>query len=265
MTRWLSVAYLPSNRAQSASGRRVAQYWTTPSNRKCLRPDSRSGNRAARAEIGSVAAVKDNVRDVTWETRVDTFAQDVRFAVRSFLRAPRFTIPALLALALGIGATSAIFSVVRGVMLEPLPYHEPDRIVAVWETLRNVNRSVISPASFLVWRERNRSFEHLGMVEPRRFAMMINGQADEIEGLAFSSGVFGALGVQPALGRGYTAQEDLEGNDAVIVLSHEFWQTRLGGRAEWRSPSMPQPHVSVSRPVHRRRQKAAYLIRIAVP
>ena len=102
-------------------------------------------SRAARAEMGSVDAVKDRVRDVAWETRVETLVQDLRFAVRSFLRAPRFTIPALLALALGIGATSAIFSVVRGVMLKPLPYHEPDRVVAVWETNRTGNRNVIAP------------------------------------------------------------------------------------------------------------------------
>src|SRR5687768_13537911 len=93
------------------------------------------------------------------------FAQDLRFALRSFLRAPRFTLPALLALALGIGATAAIFSVVRGVLLEPLPYQNPDRIVSIWEanTSRNRMRNVIGPANFVAWKERNRSFEYLGM------------------------------------------------------------------------------------------------------
>jgi putative ABC transport system permease protein len=188
--------------------------------------------RAARAEVGSVEAIKDNVRDVSWETRVDTLVGDLRFAVRSFLRAPRFTVPALLALALGIGATSAIFSVVRGVLLAPLPYHQPDRLVAVWETDSSGDRGVVAPANFVAWRERTRSLEHPGLVEPWRTAMIVNGQPDEIEGFAFSSAVFRALGVQPALGRAYTADEDLAGNDAVIVLSHEFWQTRLGGRLD---------------------------------
>lgn len=188
--------------------------------------------RAARIDMGSVEAVKDHVRDVSWETRIETSVQDLRFAVRSFWRSPRFTIPALLALALGVGAASAIFSVVHGVMLNPLPYHEPDRVVAVWETNVRGGRNVIAPANFLVWRERTRSLDHLGMVEPRRLAMTLNGPADEVEGLAFSSHVFHALGVQPALGRAYTAEEDLDGGDAVIVLSHEFWQGRLGGRSD---------------------------------
>src|SRR5687767_4280803 len=158
--------------------------------------------------------------------------QDLRFAARSFLRAPRFTIPAVLALALGIGATAATFSVVRGVMLKPLPYHDPDRIVVIWEnnTRRNRPRNVIGPANFIAWRERNRSLEHLAMVGPARLNLSLGGQPEEVSGLQASSDLFAALGVQPALGRPYTAEEDLEGKDAVIVVSHEFWRTRLGGQ-----------------------------------
>ena len=160
--------------------------------------------------------------------------QDLRFAARSFLRAPRFTVPAILALALGIGATSAIFSVVRGVILKPLPYHDPDRIVVVWENnlRRNRPRNVIGPANFVEWRARNRSFEHLGMAGPSRLNVILDGQPEEVAGMSASSDVFAVLRVQPALGRAYTADEDLEGNDRVIVVSHEFWQTRLGGRSD---------------------------------
>jgi putative ABC transport system permease protein len=190
-----------------------------------------AAKRAARAEMGSVEAVKDDVRDVGWETRVDTFVRDIRFAVRSFLRAPRFTIPALLALALGIGSTSAMFSVIRGVMLKPLPYDQPERIVTVWETTGGgAARNVIAPANFVAWLERNRSFEHLGMVGPSSVTMVVNHHPDKVEGLTLSSAVFDVLGVQPALGRAYTAEEDLDPDNAVIVLSHEFWQRRLGGR-----------------------------------
>lgn len=160
--------------------------------------------------------------------------QDLRFAVRSFLRSPRFTVPAVIALALGIGATSAIFSVVRGVMLEPLPYRDPDRIVAIWENRldRNRPRNVIASANFVEWRERSKSFEYLGMVGPGRLNIVLNNQPFEVQGFFASADALAALGTQPQLGRLYTAAEDLEGAPRVMVISHEFWQTRLGGRSD---------------------------------
>ena len=160
--------------------------------------------------------------------------QDLRFGARAFLRAPRFTVPAVLALALGIGATSAIFSVVRGVLLDPLPYRDPDRIVSIWEgnASRNRMRNVIASANFVAWKERNRSFEYLGMTGPARLNFLFDGQPYEISGAAASSDVFNALGVQPLLGRTFSADEDLRDNDNVIVISHEFWQSRLGGRGD---------------------------------
>jgi putative ABC transport system permease protein len=163
-----------------------------------------------------------------------TLLQDVRFAARTFLRSPRFTIPAVLALALGIGATSAIFSVVRGVILKPLPYADPDRIVVIWENnlRRNRPRNVIGAANFVEWRARNRSFDHLGMVGPSRINVILNGQPEEVAGLSVSSDALAALGVQPTMGRLYTAEEDLEGSDRVILLGYEFWQSRFGGRGD---------------------------------
>jgi len=160
--------------------------------------------------------------------------QDLRFAIRSFLRTPRFTIPAVLALALGIGATSAIFSVVNGVMLKPLPYREPDRVVVIWEhnLKRNRPRNVIGAANFIAWRERNRSFGHLAMVGPARLNVMMNGQPEEVTGLFASSELFAALGVQPALGRPYSARADESGHDAVVILGHEFWVGRFNARPD---------------------------------
>src|SRR5215207_9683799 len=145
--------------------------------------------------------------------------RDLRYAVRSFFRAPRFTIPAVLALALGIGATSAIFSVVRGVLIEPLPYRDPDRIVSIWEgnAARNRSRNVIASANFVAWKERNRSFEYLGMTGPARLNIILAGQPYEISGGVASSDVFKALGVQPLLGRTFSAQEDLRGSDDAIL------------------------------------------------
>jgi len=160
-------------------------------------------------------------------------ARDLRHGVRVLRRAPGFTAGALLTLALGIGATAASFSVVRTVMLEPLPYRDPDRIVTVWETNRGGTvRNVIAPANFVAWRERSRTLEHLGMVGPAGLAMIVNGQPLQTSGLAVSGDVFSALGVQPILGRAYTAEEDFGANSALLVLSHEFWQRQLAGRTD---------------------------------
>jgi putative ABC transport system permease protein len=165
---------------------------------------------------------------------METLLQDLRFAVRSFLRAPRFTVPAVLALALGIGSTSAIFSVVYGVLLKPLPYSDPDRIVVVWENnlRRSRPRNVVAAANYAAWRERTRTLDHLGMVGPARLNVMLGGQPEEVAGLYASSHVFPALGVQPALGRAYTADEDEDGRDDVVVLGYEFWRARFNGRED---------------------------------
>ena len=171
----------------------------------------------------------------------DSLLQDFRVGARSFLRTPRFTIPAVLALALGIGATTAIFSVIRGVVLKPLPYRNPDGVVVIWENNlpRNRPRNVIGPANFVAWKERNRSFEYLGMVGPARRNMVLDGEPVEVPGLFASSEALQTLGVQPVMGRLYTAAEDLEGAEPVIILSYEFWQNRFGGRRDILDVSIP--------------------------
>ena len=196
-----------------------------------MSPDE--ARRRALLRFGGLEGVKESARDELRPALLEDSGRDIRHGVRVLRRAPGFTASALATLALGIGATSAIFSVVRTVMFEPLPYHEPNRIVAVWETNRGgTTRNVIAPANFVAWRERTRTLEHLGMVGPTGVAMIVNGQPLNVSGLTVSGDVFRALGVQPALGRAYTPEEDLGGNNTVIVLSHEFWQGRLGGRRD---------------------------------
>jgi putative ABC transport system permease protein len=211
---------------------------TAKNRRTGMSPDE--ARRQALLKFGGLERVKESSRDEIRPALLEDSLRDLRHGVRVLRQAPGFTAGALVTLALGIGATSAIFSVVRTVMLEPLPYHEPDRIVAVWETTRGgMSRNVIAPANFVAWRERTRTLEHLGMVGPVGVAMIINGQPIEMTGLTVSADVFRALGVQPALGRAYTAEEDLAGNSAVIVLSHEFWQRRLGSRRDVLDMTVP--------------------------
>ena len=177
----------------------------TEKNRRAgMSPDE--ARRQAFVRFGGLERAKESTRDEIRPALVEDSMRDLRYGFRALWRAPAFTAAALATLALGIGATSAIFSVVRTVMLEPLPYQDPARIVTVWETNRGgAQRNVISLANFVAWRERTRTLENLGMIAPRSVPMVVNGQADMVAGFAFSSDVFRALGVQPALGRVYTA------------------------------------------------------------
>ena len=126
-----------------------------------MSPDE--ARRQALRKFGGLQRVKEDTRDEIRPALLEDSLRDLRHGARLLRRAPGFTAAALVTLALGIGATSAIFSVVRTVILEPLPYREPSRIVAVWETNRGgTSRNVIAPSNFVAWRERARTLEHLG-------------------------------------------------------------------------------------------------------
>jgi putative ABC transport system permease protein len=163
---------------------------------------------------------------------VERVLQDIAHGLRVLRSKPVISIVAVLSLGIGIGGSTAIFALVWGVMLKPLPYQNVDRIVSIWETqpAHNNLRNVISSANFLAWQERSQSFMHLGMVGTTRLSVVIDNQPDEITGMSASSAVFEALGVPAAYGRVHTSSEDAAGDDGVMVLSHDFWQSRLGGR-----------------------------------
>ena len=155
--------------------------------------------------------------------------RDTRYAIRQLIRTPGFTIVAVLTLALGIGATSAIFSVVNGVLLRPLPYPNPDSLVRVHEVLQKFGRFSVAPATFLDWRQQNSVFEHLAAVNTTGATLVGSNGAERIAGGLVSWDLFDLLQVTPALGRTFRADEDAPGKDAVIVLSHGMWQRRFGG------------------------------------
>ncbi len=162
---------------------------------------------------------------------MDTFIQDLRHALRLLRRSPGFATVAILTLALGIGATTAIFSVVNGVVLRPLPYGEPDRLYMVWEDkqLRGGPATEwTGRATFRDWRERNRAFE--GMAAVNGWAPTLTGgdRPESLVGALVSPGYFSVLGRSPARGRGFAAEEEIPGAGNVVVLSHEIWQRRFG-------------------------------------
>jgi len=180
--------------------------------------------RAALLELGGPEHVKDEVRDVRSGALLDATARDVRFAVRTLVRRPGFTVVAIIALALGVGATTAIFSVVNGVLLRPLPYRAPDRLVAVLHD----SQGPVSPANYLDWKRENTVFSVVGAAE--YWAGNVAGDAFErVQGLRVTSDIFAMTGVKPVLGRTLLAADDEPGHDRSVVLAWGYWQRRFAG------------------------------------
>jgi putative ABC transport system permease protein len=161
---------------------------------------------------------------------METFIQDLRYSIRTLLKKPLFAAVAIITLALGIGANTAIFSVVNAVLLRSLPYNDPNRLVMVWEHNRPRSRptNVINPANYLDWREQNRVFEGMSALYDGRFNLTGTGDPEEITGQVVSTNFFSILGAQPMLGRGFIESEGVQGQDNVAVLSYGLWQRRFG-------------------------------------
>jgi putative ABC transport system permease protein len=155
--------------------------------------------------------------------------RDARYAIRQLLMNPGFTVIAIVTLALGIGATTAMFSVVNGVLLRPFPYHEPDRLVFVNEIVPQYGRFSVAPATFLDWRKQNAVFEQIAAFTAGSATLADAGGPERVANGAVSWDVFDLLQVRPARGRGFRADEDAPGRNNVVVLSHGMWQRRFGG------------------------------------
>ncbi|HYK19123.1 MAG TPA: ABC transporter permease [Pyrinomonadaceae bacterium] len=163
---------------------------------------------------------------------MDSIIKDIRYGLRSLLKRPGFTAIALVALALGIGANTAIFSLVNAVVLQPLPYPDPERLVWVWGNLRNgPNRASVSPPDFLDYRSQNKTFEQLAASGTLPLAVNLtgSGEPERVNASSVTGNYFDAFGVRPALGRGLSLENEKPGHDQVTVLSHAFWQKRFGG------------------------------------
>jgi len=154
--------------------------------------------------------------------------RDTRYAVRQLLRTPGFSSVAVLTLALGIGASSAIFSVVNAVLLRPMPYPQSHDLVRVHEILQKFGRFSVAPATFLDWRAQNTVFERIVAMNTTGATLVGAGGAERLSGGLVSWDTFEMLRVQPALGRTFRADEEVPGKDNVIVVSHGMWQRRLG-------------------------------------
>jgi len=162
---------------------------------------------------------------------METFWQDLRFGFRQLLGKPGFAAIATLSLALGIGANTAIFSLVDAVLLRPLPFHDPDRLVVVWEDAAKIGfpRNTPAPANYADWKARNRVFEDMAAITWRGFNLTDEGEPEKVEAQAVTANFFPLLGVKPDLGRVFNGEEDQPGRNNVAVISYGLWQRRFGG------------------------------------
>jgi putative ABC transport system permease protein len=162
---------------------------------------------------------------------LDNIRQDVRYALRSYAKAPSYALAMMATLALGIGASTAIFSMVNGILLRPLPLPDAERLVYVNELGRAGGQISVSWPDYLDWRARARAFEGLAISREEPLTLTGLAQAERIRARRTTSNFFQVVGVQPALGRWFLEADDRPGGDPAVIISHEFWQTRLGGSA----------------------------------
>src|ERR1044071_1061384 len=163
---------------------------------------------------------------------METLLRDIRYGFRSMLKRPGFTAVALIALALGIGANTAIFSLVNAVLLRPLPFAEPDRLVWVYGNVRNGgNRASVSPLDFLDYRKQNTTFEEFAAQFSFPLALNLtgDGEPERLTAAGVTGNYFQALGVRAALGRTFQLENETTGREQVAVLSYGLWQKRFGG------------------------------------
>jgi putative ABC transport system permease protein len=190
---------------------------------------------AARRRFGNVALAKEESRDMWVYRFAEILLQDVRCGLRMLAKTPAFTFVAILTLALGIGATTSIFSVVNTVLLRRLPFADPDRLVRIFSDApaKGTEKYFVNEGDLTDWRAENRSFEQIAGYWPAEFNLTADGGPPErVRAATASANLFPTLGVSPILGRGFTMEEDTQGGPAAVLLSYGIWKRRFGGNGE---------------------------------
>ena len=187
----------------------------------------------ARRHFGSTLRIREDTHRVNSIGWMELLTQEFRFAMRVFTKSPGFAVTAVLTLGLGIGATTAVFSVVNAVLIRPLPYPEPDRLIGIWHsaqfqaiTSRNVR---LSSTMYLTYREHNRTFAGFGLWRPGAATLTGVGDPEQVRTIVVTHETLPALGVRPAFGRWFSAADDTSGTPETVMLTHGYWQRRFGG------------------------------------
>jgi predicted permease len=195
--------------------------------------NQQEARRAAFLEMGGLEKRKEECRDARQVTWLQDLLQDVPYGLRVLRKSPGFTTVAILTLALGIGANTAIFSVVQGVLLAPLPYSEPERLVLVWQYNQTLKHAIsVSYPDFLDWQRDARSFQQMAAFDWQDRDLTSPGTPEHMAGKEISSGFLSTLGVKPILGREFSPQEDKHGGPPVVIISNRLWRYRFAASTE---------------------------------
>jgi predicted permease len=194
-----------------------------------LSPDE--ARRVARLECGNAAGIREQVRSYGWENAVAAPITDLRYAVRRLRANPGFSAVSVLALALGIGASTAIFGLIDGVLLKPLPYPDPERLVALWHTAPGIPIKDLNLAAslYFTYSDENRVFQDIGMWQSGAWSVTGLTEPEEVPGLSVTNRFLSVLDTQPALGRRFTASDDDPGGERTVMISDGYWKSRFGG------------------------------------
>src|SRR5262249_27913434 len=189
--------------------------------------------RNALLELGGVEQVQEKVREIRMGQFIETVWRDVRLGVRTLVHSPIFTAVTVLSLALGIGANTAIFSVVNGLLLRPLSYPESERLVDVWHTppqqsFPGLDRFSVSPANYLDWKAQSSAFEKIAAYGYAGLSLSTSNDPLPLTAATVSSDFFSVLRSNPIQGRTFTPDEERPGQDQVVVISHRLWQRAFG-------------------------------------
>jgi predicted permease len=188
--------------------------------------------RAALIELGGTEQVKELVRDARIGHFLETRMQDVRFAFRSLRKSPVFSLTVALVLALGIGSTALMFTIVNSVLLKGPPFPEADRLVMLWQDLPQEKRVSFSTREFTVWRDQSQLFENLAAMTGSGYTITGRGEPELALGQQVTPSFFSTLGLKLVLGRTFLETEGKNGQDRVVILSHAFWQTKFGMQSD---------------------------------
>jgi putative ABC transport system permease protein len=193
--------------------------------------DPESARTAAMRNFGPMEKHKEEAREARGVTWLDELAGDLRYGVRTLIKNPGFALLAILTLGLGIGANTAIFSVINGVLLKPLPYENGDRLVLIRQSAPGLNQpnAGVSIKELYDYREQLKSFEGLVEFHQMSFDLLRRGEPDRVDTGVVSPNFFKVLGINPILGRSFVDTDDDEGSEAVLILGHSYWQTKFGG------------------------------------